>query len=161
MARPRRQRSLCPCCRPCQAKFLECEKHVEIVSFLCFLKWFKCCYLIGSEWMTVTSKNLYSKLSWLSKEILQSLDDTDIDRYSESIQRVLCWHIFSHSVFTFSNFPLWGMQIQPSAASFNAASISCSWQKGLQLLSAANDAGIKAQDRNSRDGETCDTRKDV
>ena len=23
MARPRRQRSLCPCCRPCQAKFLE------------------------------------------------------------------------------------------------------------------------------------------
>ena len=53
------------------------------------------------------------------------------------------------------------MQIQPSAASFNAASISCSWQKGLQLLLAANDAGIKAQDRNSRDGETCDMRKYV
>eukprot|EP00434_Breviolum_minutum_P018622 symbB.v1.2.016429.t1/scaffold1120.1/size138809/10 len=40
-----------------------------------------------------------------------------------------------------------GMQIQPSAASFNAASISCSWQKGLQLLLAANDAGIKATSR--------------
>ena len=41
----------------------------------------------------------------------------------------------------------WGMQIQPSAASFNAASTGQHWETALELLQAAKIHGIKAGSR--------------